>query len=259
VAPGTWRLDLSFQNDPMAPPLNDNLTNDQRISALGALYQAEKSDASGMFNVAMTVMAIGAAYIVGALGYTGNYGTRSLPWILVALAPAPLWIIAAFQSILTLTSMMHGVSVQILEDALFQETGLASGLRNYVGSKGADQIQDIRESAWPNSIATVFIYTGVGGSVLGFTTYAIDQAWNHLSQGTNIGLIVGYLLAAAIVVLSWVFGLSRVSAAAAWRKDVSRQQSGMIQAAREWEVEGDQPNLSSTEAKSDGLVEPTAR
>jgi hypothetical protein len=213
-------------------PMSTNPTNDQRISALGALYQAEKSDASGKFNVAMTVMGIGAAYIVGALGYTDKFGTHSLPWTLVALAPVPLWIIAAFQSILTLASMMHGVSVQILEDALFKETGLATGLRDYVGSKGADQIMDIRKAELPHKIATVFVYAGVGASVLGFTTYATNQAWDHLSTGTEVGLISSYLITTAIVILSWIAGLRKVSEAASTPKIIPQQRSAAIQAIR---------------------------
>jgi hypothetical protein len=187
--------------------------HEERISALGALYQAEKADAAGLFNVGMVMMGIAVAYIVGALGYADKYGTRSLPWVLVALAPTPLWIIMAFQSILTLTSMMHGVSVQIIENVLFEETGLDKELRNYVGSRGADEIMDIRKSHWAHGIATIFVYAGVVAAILGFTVYALSQAWEHLTLEINAGIVAGYFVAAVVVALSWVHGLKKVASA----------------------------------------------
>ena len=41
-----------------------------------------------------------------------------MPWTAVLLLPAPLWIIVAFHSLIALNAKSHGVSVQILEDAL---------------------------------------------------------------------------------------------------------------------------------------------
>src|ERR1039458_8570132 len=43
-----------------------------RIAALAALYQGEKTDASYLFNTAMAMMGIAVSYVVGAIAFLGN-------------------------------------------------------------------------------------------------------------------------------------------------------------------------------------------
>jgi hypothetical protein len=181
---------------------------DRRISALGALYQADKADAASNFNVSMAMMGIGAAYIIGALGYSDKFGSGPLSWTLVMFGAVPLWLIAAFHSLLTLNGMIHGLSVQILEDELFIHTNLPSVARDYVGSRGGDGVMDVTKSRLAHKWATIFVYGGVALLVLGFTIYVAVESWSNVSFGAKWLAIVVYVTSAVTVILSWSVGFS---------------------------------------------------
>ncbi|UMP01617.1 hypothetical protein [Amycolatopsis sp. EV170708-02-1] len=102
----------------------ENKDSDDAPGALNALYQSEKADASAIFNVSMAMMGIAAAYVVGAISLAEKYGSDSIPWPVVVLLPAPLWVIVVFHSLITLNAMNHGLSVLILEDRLFRRARL---------------------------------------------------------------------------------------------------------------------------------------
>lgn len=192
--------------------------SDERISALGALYQGEKADAAGIFNVAMALLGIGVAYLVGAIGAADKYGTGALPWPVVLLLPLPVWLIAIFNSLMTLNSMSHGVSVLIVEDALFAESHLRCDLRKYVGSWSADHIMDIRESKWIHKVATVVVYGGIGASVLLYTRWVIVEAWSHVAGWMQVTAVSGYSFAGILVIVSWLTGLALLGRGAKLRR-----------------------------------------
>src|ERR1700741_2128817 len=89
-----------------------------RVTALAALYQGEKTDASYVFNTAMVMMGIAVAYLVGAIPFldklSQGVGGRPLDWLFLVLLPGPLWLIVAFHSLITVNAMSHGVSVRII-------------------------------------------------------------------------------------------------------------------------------------------------
>jgi hypothetical protein len=194
-------------------------SSDERISALGALYQGEKADAAGIFNVAMALLGIGVAYLVGAIGASDKYGTGALPWPVVLLLPLPVWLIAIFNSLMTLNSMSHGVSVLIVEDALFVESRLRCDLRDFVGSWSADRIMDIRESKWVHKIATVVVYGGIGASVLLYTRWVIAEAWGHVARWMQATAVIGYTFAGVLVIVSWLTGLALLGKGAKLRRE----------------------------------------
>lgn len=178
-----------------------------RVGALGALYQGEKTDAVGIFGVAMTMMGIAAAYLVGVSAFADKYGSHSIPWTFVLLLPAPLWLIVIFHSLITLSAMRHGESVQIIEDELFRESGLASHLRNKVGSKAGNRIMDITQARPVHKIATVCVYGGFFLGVILYTVYVVVQA-RHNVDAWSIGIaIAGYFIALIIAAASWIRGL----------------------------------------------------
>jgi hypothetical protein len=185
---------------------------DENVEALAALYQAEKADTSGMFNASMALMGVGAAYIVGAIGYLSRQQAHTLPGALVALAPAPLWLITAFQSLITLATMMHTIFVGVVEDELIGLSGLKKERVENVGSKGASEIMDIanRDSHWIHKLTTLFVYGGIVAMVLGFTAYSLDRAWPYLSQQYQIAFTVAYISALLLIVSCWLIGLRKV-------------------------------------------------
>jgi len=91
---------------------------------LSALYQGEKTDASGIFNTAMAMMGIAVAYLVGAGPFVDGLSHRTLGWLFVLLLPITLWLILAYQSLIALNAMSHGISVRIIANALLRASGL---------------------------------------------------------------------------------------------------------------------------------------
>ncbi len=136
------------QNAPPPPPDPPVDGNADSVAALGALYQGEKTDASYVFSTAMAMMGIAEAYLVGAIPFVEKLGhepPEPLAWLLLLIIPVPLWLVAAFQSLMTLNAMSHGNSIRIIENALFDASRLRVR-RNLVGSAAGDRIMDVREA-----------------------------------------------------------------------------------------------------------------
>jgi hypothetical protein len=190
------------------------MSEENAVSALGALYQGEKTDSIGIFNVAMVMMGIAAAYVISAVTVSDLYGT-ALDWKVVLLLPVPLWLIAAYHSLVALGGMSHGISLSILEYSLYRKSNLPSdgefaepeeSLRKYVGSRLGDRIMDIGQATWPHRIASIFVYAGFYLGIVGYTVSVIVAAWKHVSGGWSAGTVVVYSLALAIVATSWLQG-----------------------------------------------------
>lgn len=195
--------------------------NDDRVASLSALYQAERADLATTLNVALSLVGIGTAYIIVAIGYVGRFGTQSLPWYAIAFAPIPLWIIAVFQSLLTLSAMMHSVSVQILENKLFRETGLPKHLRMYVGSRSGDEIMDFRRAHPVHTAAFTFVQAAAAALIVAFTVYTVGQVWADVSVTVRVAVVETYLVIMTIVGFSWGVGLYRVNKATVYMNDTA--------------------------------------
>jgi hypothetical protein len=200
---------------PQPPPLRDPAA---ALAALGALYQGEKTDASYIFNTAMAMMGVAVAYLVGAIGFVGTIRHGPLAWVFLLLLPMPLWIIIAFHSLVTLNAMSHGISVQIIEQELFDASEL-SAERKRVGSAAGDRIMDINVSKVVHKITTVFVYLGIGLLVVGFTYYVLDSAYDVIKLDPTLlrynaiwTAAVIYALLLVMVGSSWVIGLRDVGA-----------------------------------------------
>jgi len=186
---------------------------DDRITALAALYQGEKTDASYVFNTAMVMMGVAVAYLIGAIPFVGNLGRGPIDWLFLLLLPVPLWLVVAFHSLMTLNAMSHGISVRIIEDALFDASGLPIGGRDLVGSAAGDRIMDITQAKFAHKLTTVVVYGGVALLVIAFTAYSLYSA-NAVIKG-DVALaqtpavevaIATYTLLLIIVALSWIQG-----------------------------------------------------
>lgn len=185
---------------------NETKTVNISVAALAALYQGEKTDASYVFNTAMAMMGIAVAYLVFALPFVGNL-SRDRQWLFLLLIPTPLWLIAAFHSLMTLNAMSHGISVRIIEDALFEASRLQVK-RDLVGSAAGDKIMDITQAKAAHIVTIVVVYAGVAFLVIGFTAYALYSAKGLVpTRGIWISTIVTYSLLLIMVALSWIVGI----------------------------------------------------
>jgi hypothetical protein len=184
------------------------------VTALAALYQAEKADPLNLFNTNLVIMgAIAVTYPVGALQIMDHISHGPITWLFLLLLPAPLWLIVAFHSLMTLNAQSHGISVRIIEDALFEASELRVG-RELVGSAAGDKIMDITQSKAIHKLITAVIYGGVADLDIGFTGFALYSA-NRIIQNDIvlvharvIWVAIGtYLLLMIMVALSWIVGL----------------------------------------------------
>ena len=190
---------------------------DNRVTALAALYQGEKTDASYVFNTAMVMMGVAVTYIVGAIPFVANLSRGPIAWLFLLLLPIPLWLIAAFHSLMTLNAMSHGISVRIIENALFEESGLRVS-RDLVGSAAGDKIMDITQAKAAHIITTVAVYGGVALLVVGFTAYALYSAKDIVDKDVVLVharvfviAIVTYSLLSIMVAISWIVGLRMIN------------------------------------------------
>jgi hypothetical protein len=197
---------------PQASAPRPTAGREDAVTALAALYQGEKTDASYVFNTAMVMMGVAVAYLVAGIPFVGSF-IMDRAWLLLLLLPIPLWLIAAFHSLMTLNAMSHGISVRIIEDALFTRAELRAD-RELIGSAAGDKIMDITQSKAVHTITTIVVYVGVAFLVIGFTVYTLhsasaimraDVALVHARVGAiaqaiywALGIMVGY---------SWIEGL----------------------------------------------------
>lgn len=181
------------------------------VPALSALYQGEKTDASYIFNTAMAMMGFAVAYLVGATPFVEKVGNGPYGWAFLLLLPMPLWLIATFHSLITLSAMSHGISVRIIENALFAASELRVD-RDLVGSAAGDKIMDITQSKAAHKIATFVVYGGVTVLIIGFTAYTLYYAWNvMLVRAPVVEIAIAlYSILAVIVALSWLVGLRSI-------------------------------------------------
>jgi hypothetical protein len=215
--------DCSLEAAP-GEPLHDRAA---ALTALAALYQGEKTDASYIFNTAMALMGLAVAYLVFAIPSVRSLSTGPYACIFLLLLPVPLWIVVAFHSLITLNAMSHGVSVRIIEDELFDASELPTCRtlvgpegRELVGSAAGDKIMDIGKSQPIHKLVTWFVYLGVGLLVLGFTWYAVFSAAEtikHVKHWPNVTpkqilwvASIIYSLMLLMVARSWNVGLSMI-------------------------------------------------
>jgi hypothetical protein len=203
------------------------------ITALAALYQGEKTDASYVFNTAMAMMGVAVAYIVGAISVIDRFSSGTAGCLFLLLLPLPLWLVAAFHSLMTLTAMSHGISVRVIEDALFKKSELEVE-RDLVGSAACDKIMDITRAKAAHVLTTLVVYGGIAFLVIGFTAYALYRAKEVKDNDTliharalEIAMSV-YFLFAVMVAYSWIEGLRTINKGRSDISNVSSEESRQV-------------------------------
>ena len=205
------------QSPQAKPSAAEDKGANESASALAALYLGEKTDTSYMFNTAMVMMGVAVAYLIGAIPFVDALSNEPIGWLFVLLLPIPLWLIVAFHSLMTLNALSHGISVRIIEDELFDASGLRVK-RELVGSAAGDQIMDITQSKIVHRITSVAVYGGVALLVIGFTAYnlysanaALKDYDSSFRERVVVIAITIYSLLALMVAGSWIAGLRTIN------------------------------------------------
>lgn len=189
---------------------------DAAVIALAALYQGEKTEVTSVLNVSMAMMGFALAYMAGGVVFLGGPSHGRIGSVLAVLLPFPVWLVAAFQSLITLKAMSHSVSLLVIEHALFKKSELKVR-RTIIGSAASDEIMDINVSHIVHTITTMVVYIGVGLLVIGLTAYSIYsaaialEARDALLRAWVVGIgISTYTLLAILVAISWIVGCSKI-------------------------------------------------
>jgi hypothetical protein len=187
------------------------MSDSTEVDALGAMYQGEKTDSIGVFNVAMLMMAIAVGYIGTSLTLSGDFG-HGVPWSMVLLLPFPLWLVAVYHSLVALSGMTHGISMGILETELYGKTGLPQKVephhevQRYVGSQMSNRIMDITQAHPLHKVTSGFVYGGFYSAIIAYTVYIVAYVWNDVPLWQRIAGAVGYSALLALVGATWKLG-----------------------------------------------------
>lgn len=93
-----------------------------RGAALGALYQAERQDASGMYATSLALIAGGLTYLGVAAVLINNVALPGGHWVLAFLA-FPMWVVASFHVLLVANALVRASSIEIIEKRLAEMAG----------------------------------------------------------------------------------------------------------------------------------------
>lgn len=191
--------------------MGDGTSSADRIAALGALYGADRQDSSTLVTARLALLALQLTYM-GLVAIVLNAQDPGVgPWV-AAFSPFPLWFLHAYHLILVAISMARVKSVRVLEDALYEQSGLPAEKRPLVGGRAGERMADIAMQPVAIRIQAVVSYAGVGVVMIAFSVYALVVAAHR--DGWSAVVIAGLLYL-------FLFG----SAAVAWLHVVRQPRS----------------------------------
>lgn len=179
------------------------------LQALVALYQAERSDASAILNIGLALVGAGAAYAVGTIALSNQFG-NSVGWAFVALLPVPLWLISAFHSLIFTLGTVCGLSALFLEEELFKQSGINVKYRSLIGSSARENVMNAAKSTYPHMVATYITYIGIGSVIISYTIYIMYISWGEVGAWKYL-FLAGYTILFGTVLLSWISGIRTVA------------------------------------------------
>ncbi|MGW4524159.1 hypothetical protein [Amycolatopsis sp. NPDC004378] len=180
-----------------------------RVTALAAIYAGTRADNSSIANVSLALLGAGAAYIAATLAFADKFGS-AVSWVVVAILPSPLWLVAAFHSLLVCLSMVNAVTIQYTEEKLLDVAGVPDGERSRIGAKRGEAIGNIMIARWPHKVMEAIIYGGAGALVVGYTGYTLTLSWSHAPVSTVVfACLYGFALVSTV--FSWTYGFGHAA------------------------------------------------
>ncbi|GAB3432036.1 hypothetical protein [Actinophytocola sediminis] len=183
--------------------MSDGTSSADRIAALGALYGADRQDSSTLVTARLALLALQLTYM-GLVALALNSQDPGVgPWV-AAFSPFPLWFLHAYHLILVAISMARVKSVRVLEDALYEQSGLPAELRPLVGGRAGERMADIALQPVAIRIQTVVSYAGIGAVMIAFSVYALVVAGQR--DGWLAVVLAGllYLFLFGSVAVAWL-------------------------------------------------------
>jgi hypothetical protein len=145
-------------------------SNDDRsteVSALSALYQAERADISMLFTAGLALVGTELVFLVASVAFLDTL--RQLPAPIVALVPIPLWLGLTYNIVIVALLVNRGKSVSLLEDQLYLRANLHRRDRGAIGARAGEHIMNLKWAPLPFRASLSVVYGTPFILVLGYT------------------------------------------------------------------------------------------
>lgn len=178
----------------------------EQIEALGALYSAERSNATNLGNERLALLALQITYLGLAVIALGSDSLPGGAWG-AAFAAFPLWFIHSYHLVLVALSIVRTRSVNLLEQAIYDRTGLSADQRALIGNRAGEMVHDVAYQPPLLKLQATAAYGGIGAVMVVFTGYALVVAAQESGWREAPVLLAGTLYACLFVAisLSWRF------------------------------------------------------
>ena len=185
--------------------MDDAQAPGDRVAALTALYQAERSDEAAKQTLNAAVVGLALTYAGITLGLINQVPLEQ--WIFVLL-PAPLWVVAVYLGLFAATQRRRGRSVVVLEHHLLEIAALSPREREVVGQTALRDVREWRSASTPNRASLVITFGGELALLLAYTVYMVNRGSGEpFSSIQFAGPVVGYLISFGVLAASWITNL----------------------------------------------------
>jgi hypothetical protein len=171
------------------------------VSAVAALYQSERADASAIMNTSLALVGAGAAYLVGTIALWDKFSLLK-GWIV--LLPFPLACVAAFHSLLVASAVTKARSILLLEPRLKIYANIDQAEYDDIGALASERVMNVQKARhWAYSASNIITYGGVGAVVVGYTVAIVVQSVKFINWWA-IAPVIFYAILLTVVACSWI-------------------------------------------------------
>lgn len=167
------------------------------LAALAPIYTADRADNSA--GEVFAILGAGAAYITATLAFSGQI-FRSIGW-LGPFLPLPLWIMAAYQSLLTGVAMVRSLSIRAIESKLLNSTNFSEQQARAIGLQSSERVINVNDASLIHKAASFATYGGIMLMICAYTVFII-LADPDITNAWRIVAYAGYVFLAILVVAS---------------------------------------------------------
>lgn len=161
------------------------------VSAVAAIYGAERADSASILNTSLSLVAAGVAYLIGTIAFWDKFDLLG-GWIV--LLPFPLACVSAFHSVLLALAAVRTTSVLLLEELLKEAARISKRIDcDAIGAMAGERVMNMqRAHSWYLKASSVLAYGGVGAIILGYTTIVLMRSAGYIGAWV-IAPTIGYM------------------------------------------------------------------
>jgi hypothetical protein len=193
---------------------------DLELTALTAVYLADRADhAAGLTN-AVAVLGAGIAYATATLAFFEQI-LSSLKPALIALLPFPLWMVLLYHALIAAAAMTRSASIRALEREIMTRTRFSEQIAARTGFRVANMTFNVTQSSLPHKLSSIISYSGTGLVAVGYTIYVLSQN-SGVAWPWGLVSIIGYSLLGVLWLAAWASGVIEYARSEAVLADVAR-------------------------------------